>query len=177
MLTIGRLAARSGTSAETIRYYERLGLLPEPERLPSGYRVYREEDVRRLAFIQRAKALGFTLAEIGELLALSADETVDCGVIRAQARAKIAEIDRRIADLVRMREGLEELAHYCPGAGRPLAECSILGHFFAGETGEAATGDQARKTARRQARKQVREEGREQAASAAAHPASETAHA
>lgn len=134
MLTIGRLAARSGTGAETIRYYERLGLLPKPDRLPSGYRVYREEDVRRLAFIRRAKALGFTLTEIGELLALSTDETVDCGVIRAQARAKITEIDHRIADLMRMRAGLEELARYCPGAGRPLVECSILGHFFAGDT-------------------------------------------
>ncbi len=130
MLTIGRLAERTGTSAETIRYYERIGLLPRPARLPSGYRVYREDDIRRLLFIQRAKALGFTLSEIGELLALSEDETVDCGAIRAQARAKIVEIDRRMADLARMRAGLEELARYCPGAGRPLAECSILGHFF-----------------------------------------------
>ena len=161
MLTIGRLAARSGTAAETIRYYERVGLLPEPERLPSGYRVYREEDVRRLAFIRRAKALGFTLAEIGELLALSADETVDCDVIREHARAKIAEIDRRIADLMRMRAGLEELACYCPGAGRPLAECSILGHFFAADTQQGARGKETRK-----------EPGR-----SAMNPASEATHA
>ncbi len=143
MLTIGKLAARSGTAAETIRYYERLGLLPKPERLSCGYRVYREEDVRRLTFIRRAKALGFTLAEIGELLALSADETVDCGAIRAQARAKIAEIDRRIADLMRMREGLEKLARYCPGTGRPLTECSILGHFFTGAAPEGKAGEDA----------------------------------
>lgn len=168
MLTIGRLAQRSGISAETIRYYERIGLLPRPDRLPSGYRVYRKADVRRLAFIQRAKALGFTLAEIGELLALSEDETVECGVIRAQARAKIAEIDRRIADLARMRDALEELARYCPGAGRPLAECSILGHFFAGETGEAVTAEEGRKTAHKQERSEP--------AHSAAQPDSETAH-
>ncbi|GIX16433.1 MAG: hypothetical protein KatS3mg119_0619 [Rhodothalassiaceae bacterium] len=169
MLTIGRLARCTGTSAETIRYYERIGLLPRPERLPSGYRVYRKDDVRRLIFIRRAKALGFTLAEIGELLALSEDETVDCGAIRAQAQAKIREIDRRMADLARMRDGLGELARYCPGAGRPLAECSILGHFFAGETGEAATSEKGRKTAHKQARSEP--------AHSAAQPDSETAHA
>lgn len=138
MLTIGRLAGRTGTSPETIRYYERLGLLPEPRRLASGYRVYREDDIRRLLFVRRAKALGFTLAEIGDLLALSADESVDCGAIRARARAKLAEIDRRMADLARMREGLEDLARYCPGAGRPLAECSILAHFFSQDVADTA---------------------------------------
>ncbi len=133
LLTIGRLAMRTGLSAETIRYYERLELLPAPQRLASGYRVYTPEDARRLVFIRRAKDLGFTLGEIRELLNLSEDDTVDCGAIRARAQAKLDEIDGRLADLARMREGLAELASYCPGAGRPLAECSVLAHFFSAE--------------------------------------------
>ena len=89
-MRIGEVARRSGVGVETIRYYEREGLLPEPERRPSGYRQYDGSTVERLEYIRRAKDLGFTLKEIGELLDLRVDRTRGCADVRALARAKIA---------------------------------------------------------------------------------------
>jgi MerR family copper efflux transcriptional regulator len=124
-LSIGAVAKRAGVAIDTIRYYEREGLLPEPARRPSGYRSYGEGTVAQLRFIRRAKTLGFTLEEIRELLALSADRQRGVKAVRQRAQRRLAEIEARIAELERVRAGLAELIAACPGHGAP-EQCPIL---------------------------------------------------
>ncbi|MGY3231701.1 MerR family copper efflux transcriptional regulator [Luteibacter sp. HA06] len=124
-LTIGRIAQSAGVAIDTIRFYEREGLLPEPRRRPSGYREYDQATVSRLRFIRRAKDLGFTLDEIRELLALSADRNEGVEGVRERAAARLQAIDERIAELQRVRDGLSELVDACPGHGAP-EDCPIL---------------------------------------------------
>lgn len=120
---IGALARRAGVGIDTVRYYERNGLLAPHARLPSGYRRYGTMEVTRLRFIRRAQALGFTLKEVRELLALSKQR--DVARIRRTAQTKLDDIARRIASLERVRQGLERLVSACPGHGR-AADCPIL---------------------------------------------------
>jgi MerR family mercuric resistance operon transcriptional regulator len=124
-LKIGDVAERGGVNLQTIRYYEREGLLPEPPRLASGYRLFPEAAVRRVRFIKRAQELGFSLAEIRELLSLR--ENADAGAqdMRERARAKVADIEEKIRTLRAMKKALNALAESCPGCG-PLSECPIL---------------------------------------------------
>jgi MerR family transcriptional regulator, copper efflux regulator len=122
-LGIGQLAKRGGVGIDTVRYYERNGLLEPRGRLASGYRRYGELEVARLRFIRRAQALGFTLKEVKELLALSAQR--DVGRVKRSAQAKLRDVETRIADLVRVRDGLAALIDACPGHGR-AADCPIL---------------------------------------------------
>ena len=122
-LGIGQLAKRGGVGIDTVRYYERNGLLEPRGRLASGYRRYGELEVARLRFIRRAQALGFTLKEVKELLALSAQR--DVGRVKRSAQAKLLDVETRIADLVRVRDGLAMLIDACPGHGR-AADCPIL---------------------------------------------------
>ena len=122
-LGIGQLAKRGGVGIDTVRYYERNGLLAPRTRLASGYRRYSDLEVARLRFIRRAQALGFTLKEIKELLALSAQR--DVGRVKRSAQAKLVDVDERITALERMREGLAKLIAACPGHGR-AADCPIL---------------------------------------------------
>ena len=122
-LGIGQLAKRGGVGIDTVRYYERHGLLIPRGRLASGYRRYGESELARLRFIRRAQALGFTLKEIKELLALSAQR--DVARVRRSAEAKLRDVDARIADLTRIRDGLSTLIDACPGHGR-AADCPIL---------------------------------------------------
>jgi MerR family transcriptional regulator, copper efflux regulator len=124
-LTIGRLAQGAGVAIDTVRFYEREGLLPEPRRRPSGYREYDSTSVARLRFIRRAKELGFTLDEIRDLLALSADRHGGVEGVRERAAARLAAIDARIAELQRVRDGLAALVDACPGHGAPDT-CPIL---------------------------------------------------
>lgn len=124
-LTIGAVARRAGVGVETVRFYERQGLLEEPQRRASGYRQYGEEDVAVLRFIRRAKELGFTLKEIKGLLALRLDASATRAEVREQARTKVADIEARIADLQRMRDALQGLITQCHGDG-PTAGCPIL---------------------------------------------------
>jgi len=124
-MTIGEVARHAGVKVETVRYYERQGLVPAPARTAAGYRQYAADTVRRIRFIRRAKALGFTLAEIRELLALRAAPGVSCGDVRDQAEAKIAEIESRLRDLQRMKVALARLAREC-GDGRSTSACPIL---------------------------------------------------
>lgn len=112
-MTIGQLAKRVGIGVETVRFYERRGLIDEPPRRPSGYRQYPLQAAARLRFIRRAKELGFTLDEIGELLSLRSRPGENRDVVRAKARTKITNIERRLADLTRMRDVLAELADAC----------------------------------------------------------------
>jgi MerR family transcriptional regulator, copper efflux regulator len=122
-MTIGKVAARAGVSIDTVRYYERHGLLSSPPRRASGYREYGPADVDRLRFIRRAKDLGFTLAEIGELLSFSADRNVR-GVKR-RAEQRLADIEQKIRELQRVRRGLKSLIEACPGRGEP-ERCPII---------------------------------------------------
>lgn len=124
-LTIGTVAKRAGVPIDTIRYYEREGLLPEPLRRASGYRSYNESAISRLRFIRRAKDLGFTLDEIRDLLALSVDRHRGVKAVRQRAEQRLASIDARIAELMRVRKGLEQLIEACPGRGDP-EQCPIL---------------------------------------------------
>lgn len=124
-LTIGTVAKRAGVPIDTIRYYEREGLLPEPLRRASGYRSYNETAVSRLRFIRRAKDLGFTLEEIRDLLALSSDRSGGVKAVRKRAEQRLASIEARIAELVRIRKGLQQLIQACPGHGDP-EQCPIL---------------------------------------------------
>jgi len=124
-LTIGVVAKRAGVPIDTIRYYERAGLLPQPLRRASGYRSYNDSAVSRLRFIRRAKELGFTLEEIRDLLALSSDRRGGVKAVRKRAEQRLAGIDARIAELLRIRQGLQELIEACPGHGDPEA-CPIL---------------------------------------------------
>ena len=124
-LTIGKIARRAGAAVDTIRYYEREGLIEAPSRSPSGYRRYRLEVIARLRFIRQAKDLGFSLSEIRELLALKVAPGRSCADVKARAEAKIADVEQRIAQLKRMKSALAKLATACSGRG-PTSECPIL---------------------------------------------------
>lgn len=122
-LGIGQLAKRAGVAIDTVRYYERNHLLKPAGRLASGYRRYGETELQRLRFIRRAKALGFTLDDIRGLLSLSDERNV--AKVRKAAEARLADIDRRIAELSRVSHGLRTLVKSCPGHGR-AEDCPIL---------------------------------------------------
>jgi Hg(II)-responsive transcriptional regulator len=135
-LTIGAVARRAGVGVETVRFYERRGLLRRPPRPASGFRAYPEETVARLRFIRQAQALGFTLKEIGELLGLRVAPGTDCAAVRARAAAKLADVEGRLAELERLRGALAKLVAACPGSGA-VATCTILG-YLAGRAETAA---------------------------------------
>ncbi len=123
--TIGEAARRAGVNIETLRYYERRGLLPPPPRSRSNYRLYPSESVRLVRFVRRAQDLGFTLNEIKDLLAFRNGVEATCGDVREQALAKIGDIDRKMRALQAMRGALSELVGQCPGQG-PVGGCPIL---------------------------------------------------
>ncbi len=124
-LTIGQLARLGGVNRETIRYYEREGLLPEPPRTAAGYRIFPREAARRLRFIKRAQELGFSLREVHELLLLRMKPGTKRAEIRARAETKIADIDQKMRDLERIKQTLRKLTGRCERCG-PLAKCPIL---------------------------------------------------
>ena len=124
-MRIGELAKQAAVPIDTVRYYEREGLIPPPVRRASGYRDYVETDVDRLRFMRRAKGLGFTLQEIRELLGLTATSGEDMATLKARAEAKLADVDDRIGALNRVRDALHGLIDACPGHGA-LARCPIL---------------------------------------------------
>ena len=124
-LTTGKLAKRGGVNLESIRFYEREGLLPAPPRTASGYRKFPPDSVRRVRFIKRAQDLGFTLREIKELLSLRVDPAGSCADVRRRAEAKLQDIGRKIHDLRRMQGALARLAAACPGRGA-TGDCPIL---------------------------------------------------
>ena len=124
-LTIGRLAREVGINLETVRFYERQGLLPRPPRSASGYRLFPTDAKRRLKFIKRAQELGFSLSEIRELLALRMSQRTTSGEIRKRTEAKIADIEGKIRSLDSMRKSLLKLVRSCGGC-TPVSECPIL---------------------------------------------------
>lgn len=124
-LTIGQVARQAGVGVETVRFYERKGLIENPARRTSGYRQYGEDVVDRLRFIREAKELGFTLNEIGELLSLKLDPSSSCAEVKGRAESKIAAIEEKIRTLQRMKRVLAKLTRTCRGNG-PTSECPIL---------------------------------------------------
>ncbi|MGH8124426.1 MAG: heavy metal-responsive transcriptional regulator [Rhodanobacteraceae bacterium] len=123
--TIGAIARRAGVGIDTIRYYEREGLMPKPVRRASGYRDYGAGAVERLRFIRRAKDLGFTLGEIRELLVLSSDRERGVKNVKQRAESRLGEVEQRIRELQRMKRGLKQLIDACPEQGA-LEHCPIL---------------------------------------------------
>ncbi len=123
-LKIGEVAKRSDVGIETIRYYERQGLLSEPDRRPSGYRQYDESVVSRLQFIRRAKELGFTLSEIKELLGLWFDVNTKCVHVRQRAERKINDIEDKIRSLQRMKRSLKKIVSQCENRDA-VSECPL----------------------------------------------------
>src|SRR5438067_11123771 len=124
-LTIGRLAREVGVNLETVRYYERRGLLPKPPRTATGYRAFEPDAVRRLRFIRHAQALGFSLHEVKELLALRVKAGVSSADVRRRAEAKLVDIDEKLKTLRAMKKVLTRFTESCSGAG-PISRCPIL---------------------------------------------------
>lgn len=124
-LKIGQVAKATDLSVEAIRYYESLGLIREAPRTASGYRQFEPEVVRRLRFVRRAQELGFSLEEIRELLELRATPEAAASEVQELARAKLAEVDSKLADLTRLRDALQTVSCVCSGEGR-VTDCPIL---------------------------------------------------
>lgn len=123
-MNIGEASAASGVSVKMLRYYEQIGLLPATRRTQAGYRVYDADAIHRLRFIRRARDLGFSMAEIGHLLALWGDDQRASADVKAVALSHVAELERKIAEMMAMKRTLEHLAHHCHGDHRP--HCPIL---------------------------------------------------
>src|SRR5881628_1730917 len=124
-LRTGDLARQGGVHLETVRYYERRGLLPKPPRTSAGYRAFDAEAVRRLRFIKQAQALGFSLKEVRELLALRLNPRTSCADVRRRAEAKIADIEEKLRGLRAMKKVLVRITTACVGR-EPVSECPIL---------------------------------------------------
>lgn len=128
LMSIGQLAKSAQVGVDTVRFYEKQGLMLSVSRRASGYREYRPDDLRRLQFIRRAKELGFSLEEIGELLTLKNQPTRGVEKVKVVARQKLLQVDSKIAELQRLRKVLADLVAACPGHGLPAA-CPILRAF------------------------------------------------
>ncbi len=124
-LKTGELAKRAGVNIETLRFYERKGLLPKPPQRASGYREYPTESVALIRFIKRAQELGFSLAEVRELLALRVQPGTTCAEVRERAEHKLLDVRQKIADLKAIERALNKVTATCTGRG-PLSECPIL---------------------------------------------------
>jgi MerR family mercuric resistance operon transcriptional regulator len=125
MITIGQVAKQAGVGVETVRFYERKGLIDQPRRPGSGFRDYPDEVVAKIRFIRHAKDLGFTLSEIGELLSLRAHPRTSCSAVKVRAEQKVADIDERVRSLRRIRRTLVKLAEACDRQ-ETSAKCAIL---------------------------------------------------
>ena len=124
-LKIGQVAKQSGLTVETVRYYEQRGLIPEPQRLDSGYRVYPESILTRLHFINRCKDLGFSLQEISELLSIQIDPDNSSALVKEQVEHKIELVKEKISELQKLQGSLEQLSGMCCGEGS-VSDCPII---------------------------------------------------
>src|SRR3974390_978959 len=127
-LSIGELSKQSGVNIETIRYYEKIGVMPAPDRRANGYRAYGADHLKRLSFVRRSRQLGFSLEEIRGLLRLVDGEAYTCAQVRALTLDHLAEIRCKIADLKRLKRVMEEMAAQCSGGKTP--ECPIVDALF-----------------------------------------------
>jgi MerR family mercuric resistance operon transcriptional regulator len=129
-LTIGQLASAAGVNFETVRYYERIGLMPSPARTASGHRAYEQAHLRRLAFIRRARELGFSIEDIRTLLALAEPSRVSCAEVSEIARTHLDDVRAKLADLMRLEGILAATIARCPGD--PAPSCPVLDMLDAG---------------------------------------------
>ncbi len=146
MHTIGKAARAASLSIDTVRFYERSGLLKPPPRTAGGYRLYRQDDIDRLRFIHRAKALGFTLEEIAQLLQLN-DGKGRRRDVKAIAARRLEALDQKLAELTRIRHALAQRVHACD-AEDPLAGCPIIAALIGAESMDAASSTPAGKRRR-----------------------------
>ncbi|CAI2719614.1 MerR family transcriptional regulator [Nitrospina watsonii] len=123
-MTIGGLSKQTDCNIETIRYYEKIGMLPTPRRTGGGHRVYNDEHARRLQFIRRARTLGFSLDDVRRLLALAEGKPKSCGKVKTLAEAHLEDIQSRIRDLKAMEKVLKQLVSQC--TGRTAPDCPII---------------------------------------------------
>jgi Hg(II)-responsive transcriptional regulator len=128
-LTIGKVAKLSGVGVETLRYYERVGMVAKPQKSGSSFREYPEDAISRIRFIKRAQELGFSLKEISELLALRNSGRGSCERVSQRAEKKISEVREKIADLKRLERALEDVRKSCKERGKPT-ECPVLERFW-----------------------------------------------
>ncbi|MCO4755008.1 MAG: MerR family DNA-binding protein [Bacteriovoracaceae bacterium] len=127
-LTIGKLAQKANVGVETVRFYERKGLIKQPSK-QGGFRHYPEDYISRIKFIKRSQELGFTLNETSELLELKLDSSAKCSDVLERTQAKIDEVNEKIEDLKKMKKSLKRLAVCCEDTDVSLSECPILDHF------------------------------------------------
>lgn len=137
---IGEVARRAQVNKETVRYYEKRSLIPEPDRRRSGYRIFTQRHIDQIKFIKRAQELGFTLTEIKELLELRLDKNTNCSQVKEEAQEKYKDVEEKIEDLQSIKETLTELIDSCSGEG-PKGDCPILEAL----EGESETGKELRK--------------------------------
>ena len=130
-ITIGKLAEMAGVGVETVRFYQRKNLLREPK-VTQGFRTYTEEDAQRIKFIKRAQELGFTLAEVKELLELNTKTRVTCATVKTKTQEKLSEIEAKIADLNRMKFLLEKLANACDASQDQIQQFKVQECFSFG---------------------------------------------
>lgn len=135
-LTIGKVAQLAGIGIETIRFYERNGILLKPDRLPSGYRVYDSDTIKRIKFIKDAKELGFTLEEIKEFLNINETPVINCGTIKKKISNKIKDIEVKITNLLIIKACLTEISNQCKGNQTPLNECGFLKKFYSNHSND-----------------------------------------
>ena len=128
-LSIGELAKKTNVNIETIRYYERRGLLPEPPRNESGHRQYPPEALKRTDFIKRCQVLGFSLKEIKEILDLRITPNSTCADMKSRVSEKLTEVDRKIHELIHIRDALNRLVKKCTGKG-PIGSCPVLEELY-----------------------------------------------
>lgn len=139
-MTISKAAKKAGVGVETIRFYERKGLIKQPPRpMDGGFRVYPEETVACIRFIRQAQEIGFSLREIEELMSLRADRSADCSEVRERAAAKLEEVDEKLDQLGKIRSALNELIAVCPGRGA-LRACTIM-EFLISASEETSTSE------------------------------------
>jgi MerR family mercuric resistance operon transcriptional regulator len=146
-IAIGVLSKRTGTNIETVRYYERVGLLPAPARSAGGYRLYGTGHLQRLSFIRRARALGFSLAEVSKLLTLADQRRRPCSEVRVVAAAHLEDVKGKIADLRRMERVLKETVARCEAGGG--SHCAVIDALY---TNAGADGANAPRKSRRRGR-------------------------
>lgn len=132
LISIGKAAKETMVSVETIRFYEKQGLLVTPQRNASGYRQYPQDAIKRIFFIQRAKEVGFTLKEIKELLCLRKKPGTSCTEIKLRSLEKIEEVEKKIQDLEKIKQALSLMVIRCSGSG-DLSDCPILESLDFGE--------------------------------------------
>ena len=146
-MRISTVARRAGVGVETVRFYERKGLITQPPKpIDGGFRSYPAETVDRIQLIRRAQELGFSLKEIDELLSLRADPSTDCADVRARAEVKLADVREKIARLNTIQSALQDLIGACPGQGPAARRCSILEALTDAEESDNGAGGEDRAT-------------------------------